>query len=71
MTPAAIGIAIGIVGALAMSRLLSSLLFGGTPTEPLTYLMVTAILAGSALVASWVPAHRATRVDPRESLRAE
>ncbi len=71
MTPAAIGIAIGIVGALAMSRLLSSLLFGGTPTDPLTYLMVTAILAGSALVASWVPAHRATRVDPRESLRAE
>ncbi len=65
------GIALGLVASLALSRLLSSFLFGIRPTDPLTFLAVASILAAVALAASYIPAHRATRVDPNTCLRHE
>jgi putative ABC transport system permease protein len=65
------GIAIGLVASLALSRLLSSFLFGVRPTDPLTFSAVAATLAAVALAASYIPAHRATRVDPNTCLRHE
>jgi putative ABC transport system permease protein len=65
------GIAIGLVASLALSRLLSSFLFGVRATDPLTFFAVAAILAAVALTASYIPAHRATQVDPNVSLRHE
>lgn len=68
---AAAGLAIGLTGAVAASRLLTSLLFGVQSTDPVTYLAVTAIIAIVALAACYVPAYRATRVDPLVALRQE
>jgi len=68
---AAAGLAIGLAGAVGASRLLTSLLFGVKSTDPLTYLAVTAIIALVALAACYVPAYRATRVDPVVALRQE
>jgi len=68
---AAIGAAIGLAGALAMSRLISSLLYGIAPYDPLTLGSVTLGLLVVAAVASWLPAMRAARIDPIEALRAE
>ena len=68
---AGIGIVAGICGALAFTRLLSSLLFQIAPTDPATYSAVTVILATVALLASYIPARRATRVDPVVALRQE
>jgi putative ABC transport system permease protein len=65
------GIAIGLVASLALSSLLSSFLFGVRPTDPLTFSTVAAILAAVALAASYIPAHRATQVDPNTCLRHE
>jgi putative ABC transport system permease protein len=65
------GIAIGLVASLALSRFLSSFLFGVRPTDPLTFLAVAGVLAVVALAASYIPAHRATRVDPNTCLRHE
>ena len=65
------GIAIGLVASLALSRFLSSFLFGVRPTDPPTFSAVAAVLAAVALAASYIPAHRATRVDPNTSLRHE
>jgi putative ABC transport system permease protein len=66
-----IGLGIGLVGAWALSRVLTSQLFGVTPRDPLTYLSVALLLGTVALAASWIPAVRATRVDPMISLRSE
>jgi len=71
MTLAAIGLAIGLAGAVAATRLLSSLLFEVKPTDPLTYAVVAALLGTVALAASYGPARRASRVDPAIALRQE
>jgi putative ABC transport system permease protein len=65
------GIAIGLIASLALSRLLSSFLFGVRATDPFTFTAVAAVLAVVAITASYIPAHRATRVDPNISLRHE
>jgi len=68
---AAIGVACGIVSAFAVMRLMSSLLFDVNPVDPLTYAAVSATLVVAAIVASYVPALRATAIDPVDALRAE
>ena len=65
------GIAIGGIGALVLSRLMSGLLFATDPADPATFVVVSAVLAGVAALASYVPGRRATRVDPVVALRAE
>ena len=66
-----IGVAAGIVGAMLLTRFMGSLLFGVAATDPVTYAAVAALLVGAALLASYLPARRATRVDPILALRAE
>ena len=68
---AAIGLVLGLIGAAALMRLLASQLFGVNPYDPMTYFAVTAGLGLVALVATWLPARQATRIDPMVALRAE
>jgi putative ABC transport system permease protein len=68
---ALIGIVAGLLAALGLTRLMANLLYGVGPGDPLTFIVVPAILLSVALLASYLPARRATRVDPMTSLRYE
>jgi putative ABC transport system permease protein len=71
MQPVGVGLAVGILGALAAGRFLSSMLFGVSITDPFTIAVVLVLLAGVATLAILVPAERAARLDPLVALRFE
>jgi putative ABC transport system permease protein len=66
-----IGVVVGIAGAVALTRILASLLYDVTPTDPVTLALVSCILMSVALLASYLPARRAARIDPMAALRYE
>ena len=64
-----IGIGIGLAGAIALTRYIEGMLYGITPLDPLTYVATVALFAAVASIASYLPARRATRIDPVKALR--
>ena len=69
MALAAAGVAAGAAGSLAATRLVSSMLYGVNPADPLTFILAALFLGVVALLAAWLPAFRATRIDPISALR--
>jgi predicted lysophospholipase L1 biosynthesis ABC-type transport system permease subunit len=67
----AAGLVVGLAGAAGVTRVLQRFLFGVTPTDPLVFTAVTLLLLAVGLIAAWLPARRATRIDPWAALRAE
>jgi len=65
------GVIVGLAGAAGVTRVLQSFLFGVTPTDPIAFTVVTLLLMAVGLMAAWLPARRATRIDPCAALRAE
>jgi putative ABC transport system permease protein len=70
-TLAGIGVLLGVLAALALTRLLGAFLFDVKPTDPITYVGLVVVLAATALLAAWIPARRAAMVDPLEALKGE
>jgi ABC-type antimicrobial peptide transport system permease subunit len=66
-----IGASIGLAASFALTRMMESLLFGVSATDPVTFTLVSLLLAAVALFACWIPARRATKIDPMAALRAE
>ena len=66
-----IGAAFGVAAAFALTRYLASFLFGVAPTDPITFVGVPLLLAGVSALALWLPARRATSIDPMAALRQE
>ena len=71
MTLAALGLGIGLVAALVITRLIRGMLFDVSTTDPVTFLLISLLLMVVTLVATFIPAHRATQVDPITALREE
>ncbi len=71
MKPILIGVALGVIAAIALSRLVASLLFGVPPTDPLTFAVVATLLVIVGIAANTFPAYRATKVEPTQTLREE
>jgi ABC-type antimicrobial peptide transport system permease subunit len=71
LRPAVIGVAIGVAGALLVARSLESLVYGVGASDPLTLVLMGAVLVAVAAAACWIPARRATRVDPLIALRTD
>ena len=71
LTLVAVGVGIGLAGAFVAARLLRAFLFGLTPSDPITYGVIVVVLGATSLLAGWIPARRASRVDPVIALRAE
>jgi predicted permease len=69
--PVAVGVIVGLLGAIAATRVIESFLFETAPTDPLTFAVVAVVLALAGCVAAWIPARRAVRIDPVAALRAE
>ena len=68
---ASAGLLIGLAASLALSHLMNSLLFAVSTTDPLVYLLMTLLVITITLLASTIPAHRATKIDPIQTLRSE
>jgi len=66
-----VGVIVGLAGAAGVTRVLQRFLFGVTPTDPIAFTIVTLLLMAVGLIAAWLPARRATRIDPSAALRAE
>ena len=71
LKPALVGVAIGLAGAIAASRVMRSLLFGITPADPITFALVPLLLVVVAALACYLPALHATRLDPTVALRTD